>query len=93
MSEEAKSPEDQLREATWAWATRLALTAVLIGAGYFGGYMQMGDAPQLREEVKVLQDRVVDLENQRETTNTQLAKAARDAEVCAKEMKALRAQR
>ena len=93
MSEEEKSPEEQLREATWAWATRLALTVVLIGAGYFGAYMQMGDAPQLRQEVKELQDRVVQLENQRETTSTQLAKAARDAEVCEKELKALKASR
>ena len=34
MAEEKKTPEEQLREATWAWVQRAVLTAVLIGSGF-----------------------------------------------------------
>ena len=91
MSEEHKSAEDQLRDATWMWAGRVAMAIALVGTGYFGGYMQMGDAEDLRMEVKKQRDRIVDLENQRETQSTRLAKERRDVEVCEKELKALEA--
>jgi uncharacterized protein YlxW (UPF0749 family) len=90
MSEENKTAEDELRDATWAWAGRIAMAAALIGTGFFAAYMQYGDAPNLRMQAKELQDRIVMLENDRETTNTRLAKAQRDEEVCQKEVKAMK---
>lgn len=89
MSEE-KSAEDELKDATWVWITRLAIAASLVGAGYVGAYMQYGDAADLRQENKEQRDRIVDLENQRETTNTKLAKQQRDKEVCLRELRDLK---
>lgn len=90
MATEEQNASDQLRDATWQWAGRAILMLVLLGLGYFGGYVQMGDAADLRMENKELQDTIVDLKNQRETTNTRMARETRDKEVCEKEVKALK---
>ncbi len=90
MSEQQKTAEEQLNEAVWTWAGRIAIAAVLIGAGWFGAYTQYGDAADLRVQVETHQDRILDLENQRETMSTRLAKQTRDKEVCEKDRKALK---
>ncbi|MFT4571323.1 MAG: C4-dicarboxylate-specific signal transduction histidine kinase [Hyphomicrobiaceae bacterium] len=91
MAEEKKSAEAQLSDAVWQWAARAVLTAVLLGVGYFAGYVQMGDAPGLRQENKELEDRIVDLQNQRETASTRTARETRDKEVCEKQLKSVKA--
>ena len=90
MAKDEISAEDELREATWQWATRVAIALALIGAGYFGGYMQYGDAVELRTANKEQKDRIVRLENERETSETRVAKERRDREVCQKELRALK---
>lgn len=88
MAEELKSPQEELKEKAWQAASRIVIMAVLIGAGYLIAYLQYGDAASLRKQVKQQQDRVVDLENERETISTRLAKESRDKEMCAKELAA-----
>lgn len=88
MAEQLKSPQEELKEKAWQGASRLVITAVLIGAGYLIAYLQYGDAATLRKQVKQQQDRVVDLENERETISTRLAKEGRDKEQCVKELAA-----
>lgn len=90
MADDGKSAEEELQDAVWQWATRIAIAAVLIGAGYFGGYMQYGDAVELRKQNTELNDRITDLENQRETTETRLAKESHERNNCRKELKALK---
>ncbi len=92
MAEEEKSAEAQLSDATWQWATRIAIAAALVGSGYFGAYLSYGDAPELRQQIKESEDRIVFLENQRETTNTRLAKENRDREVCQRDLKECRSR-
>ena len=87
MAKDDKSAEDQLRDATWQWAGRGVMAAALVGCGFFLAYLQFGDAPELGKQVKEAEDRIVNLENQRETANTRLAKAERDAELCEKDLK------
>lgn len=88
MTDLSKTPQEELKEKVWQAATRLALAATLFGSGYTVGYLQYGDAVQLRSEVKQKKDRIVDLENERETMSTKLAKIMRDLEVCQKAQKA-----
>ncbi len=90
MSEHERTAEEQLNDAVWTWAGRIAIAAALIGAGWFGAYTQYGDATELRILAKTHEDRIVELENQRETISTRLAKETRDREVCQKELKALK---
>lgn len=84
MADLDKTPQEELKEKTWQAATRLAIALTLFGGGYTVGYLQYGDAVQLRAQVKQKQDRIVDLENDRETMSTKLAKVTRDKEVCEK---------
>jgi TolA-binding protein len=88
MADRDKTPQEELREKTWQAATRLAIALTLFGGGYLVGYLQYSDAIQLRSQVKQKQDRIVDLENDRETMSTRLAKVQRDLEVCQKAAKA-----
>lgn len=83
-----KTPQEELKEKTWQAATRLAIAVTLFGSGYVVGYLQYGDAVTLRSQVKQKQDRIVDLENDRETMSTRMAKVTRDKEVCEKDLKA-----
>lgn len=89
MAEKKENTEAaaELRDATWQWAGRFVMMLVLMGAGYFGAYMQFGDAVNLRTENKQLNDTIVDLKNQRETNNTKMARETRDREVCGKKLK------
>ena len=89
--EEGKSAEQELSDAGWVWATRVAIAAALIGAGYFGAYMRYGAADELAKENARQKDRIVKLENDRETESTKLAKVTRDKEVCTRELRALKA--
>jgi hypothetical protein len=90
MTEEGKSAEEELQDAVWQWATRIAIAGVLVGAGYFGGYMQFREAVKLSEEHPQLADRITDLENQRETSETRVAKESHEKDLCRKELKALK---
>jgi ribosomal protein L12E/L44/L45/RPP1/RPP2 len=88
MTDLSKTPQEELKEKTWQAATRLAIAITLFGSGYAVGYLQYGDAVELRSTVKQKQDRIVDLENDRETMSTKMAKCVRDKEVCEKAAKA-----
>ena len=88
MTDLSKTPQEELREKGWQAATRLVIALTLFGGGYAVGYLQYGDAVQLRQTVKQKQDRVVDLENERETMSTKMAKCTRDLEVANKGAKA-----
>jgi len=88
MTDLSKTPQEELKEKTWQAATRIAIALTLFGSGYTVGYLQYGDAVELRSTVKQKQDRIVDLENDRETMSTKLAKVTRDMEVCKKAAKA-----
>jgi hypothetical protein len=81
------TPQEELKEKLWMGLTRLVIGAALFGGGYAVGFFQYGDAVELRTTVKQKQDRIVDLENERETTSTKIAKLNRDKEVCAKDLK------
>lgn len=84
MTDLSKTPQEELKEKIWQGATRIAIAGFLFGGGYTVGYLQYGDAVELRTQVKQKQDRIVDLENDRETMSTKLAKVTRDKEVCEK---------
>ena len=73
MAEQEKSAADELKEAVWSWGQTIVVTLVLLGAGYLGGYFQWGDAAELRQHKKQLEDQIVDLKNQRETLSTRIA--------------------
>jgi hypothetical protein len=88
MTDLSKTPQEELKEKTWQAASRLAIALTLFGSGYTAGYLQYGDAVELRSTVKQKQDRIVDLENDRETMSTKMAKCVRDKEVCEKAAKA-----
>ena len=88
MADEEKSAEQQLSDAIWGTVSRAVLAIALLGAGFFAGYYRWGDAVECREEVKVQQDQIVDLKNQRETLSTRIARFQRDLEVCRKDLKA-----
>jgi cell division protein FtsB len=88
MTDLSKTPQEELREKTWQAATRLAIALTLFGGGYVVGYLMYGDAVELRSTVKQKQDRIVDLENERETLSTKMAKLQRDKELCDKAAKA-----
>lgn len=90
MSEEEKTAEEELKEKSWQIAGRIVLTGFLIGVGYVAAYLMYSDAVPLRQQVKQQQDRIVDLENERETLSTRMAKETRDREVCDKDLKACR---
>ena len=90
MAEEKKTPEEQLREATWAWVQRAVLTAVLIGAGFVMARFYYGDAPKMEQEIKEQKDTIVDLKNQRETLSTRIAREQRDKEVCQRDLRELK---
>ena len=87
---EDKTAEDQLRDAVWTWVQRTVVALALFGAGMLAGYFRWGDAVELRHEVKVRQDTIVDLKNQRETLSTKIAREKRDKEVCRRDLKELK---
>ncbi|RMD80987.1 MAG: hypothetical protein D6815_12910 [Candidatus Dadabacteria bacterium] len=90
MADTEKSAEEQLHDAVWTWVQRLVIALVLFGAGLFAGYYQWGDAIELRKQNKELQDRIVDLKNERETLSTQIARERRDKEVCQRDLRELK---
>jgi uncharacterized protein YlxW (UPF0749 family) len=88
MTDLSKTPQEELKEKIWQGATNIAIAATLFGAGYLAAYLQYSDAVELRQTVKQKQDRIVDLENDRETMSTRMAKVTRDKELCEKAAKA-----
>ncbi len=90
MADNDISAEQQLRDAMWTWVQRVVLAAVLFGAGLFSGYFRWGDAVEKRQENRELQDKIVNLKNQRETASTRLSREQRDKEVCQKELRTLK---
>ncbi|TFH24624.1 MAG: hypothetical protein E4H03_03150 [Myxococcales bacterium] len=89
MAQDDKSAEEQLHDATWMWVQRTVVAAVLIGTGFVGAWFQYGDAVDLRQENKELQDTIVDLKNQRETLSTRIAREQSDKEVCQRDLREL----
>ena len=87
----SKSAEEQLRDGVWNWVLRLVVAGVLIGAGVFIGYVKWGDATELRTQVAESKDRIVKLENERETVLTQKAKFMREYEVARRDLKTCKA--
>ena len=80
--DEEKSPQQQVKEAVW-WYTQVAVTLLaVLGAGFYIGYLQWGDAARLRRRVDQLQKDVVKLRNERETLSSQLALVTRDRDAC-----------
>ncbi len=92
MADNDRSAEDQLHDAVWTWVQRAVLAAVLFGAGLFSGYFRWGDAVEMRQNNRELQDVIVDLKNQRETLSTRISREQRDKEVCQKALRALKNQ-
>ena len=90
MADNDISAEQQLRDAVWTWVQRAVLAVVLFGAGLFSGYFRWGDAVEKRQENRELQDKIVNLKNQRETLSTRISRERRDKEVCQKELRALK---
>ncbi len=90
MAEQKITPEEQLREAIWAWVQRAVLAAVLIGSGIVIARFYYGDAPKLEQEIKEQKDTIVDLKNQRETLSTRIAREHRDKEVCQRDLRELK---
>ena len=90
MADNDKSAEDQLQDALWTWVQRFVLAAVLFGAGLFSGYFRWGDAVEMRQNNRELQDVIVDLKNQRETLSTRISREQRDKEVCQRDLRALK---
>ncbi|MFP6625558.1 MAG: hypothetical protein VCA74_00650 [Deltaproteobacteria bacterium] len=90
MADKEKTAEEELREAVWTWVGRLVMTAVLLGAGLEIGYLQWGDAIELRQTNKELHDTIVDLKNQRETLSTRISRESRYKEVCQRDLKKLK---
>ena len=90
MADNDISAEQQLRDAVWTWVQRAVLAVMLFGAGLFSGYFRWGDAVEMRQANRELQDVIVDLKNQRETLSTRISRERRDKEVCQKELRALK---
>ena len=90
MAQDDKSAEEQLHDATWMWVQRAVVAAVLIGTGFVAAWFQYGDAIDLRQDNKVLQDTIVDLKNQRETLSTRIAREQRATEVCQRDLRDLK---
>jgi len=85
MAEEVTA-EQELKNALWVWTQRTVVALVLFGGGILAAYFAWGDAADLRQHNKELQDQIVDLKNQRETLNTRIAREARDKEVCNRDL-------
>jgi hypothetical protein len=83
---EAVTAEQELKNALWVWTQRVVVALVLFGGGVLAAYFAWGDAAELRQHNKELQDQIVDLKNQRETLNTRIAREARDKEVCNRDL-------
>jgi uncharacterized protein YlxW (UPF0749 family) len=91
MAEE-KTAEEELKEAVWSWVQKAVVALTLFGSGIVAAYFAWGDAAELRQHNKELQDQIVDLKNQRETLNTRIARETRDKEVCNRDLQDLKKQ-
>src|SRR5262245_40456131 len=92
MAEELKSAQEELKDAVWEWVQRTVVALVLFGGGILAAYFLWGDAAELRQHNKELQDQIVDLKNKRETLNTRIAREARNKEVCNRDLQDVQKQ-
>lgn len=86
--EEEKSPQEQVKEAIWTYTGWAVIILACIGAGVFIGYEAWGDAPTLRRKVDQYEKQVLELKNNRESLQTQIAMATRDRDECQKSLEA-----
>ena len=86
MAEVEQTAEEELKAAVWEWFQKAVVALVLFGGGILAAYFAWGDAAELRQHNKELQDQIVDLKNQRETLNTRIARETRDKEVCNRDL-------
>ena len=84
--EEEKSPQEQVKEAIWTYTGWAVIILACIGAGVFIGYEAWGDAPTLRRKVDQYEKQVLELKNNRESLQTQIAMATRDRDECQKSL-------
>ena len=89
---DAVTAEQELKNAVWNWTQYAVVALVLFGGGILAGYFAWGDAAELRQHNKELQDQIVDLKNQRETLNTRIARETRDKEVCNRDLQDIKKQ-
>ena len=85
-----KTAQEELKEAAWEWTQKIVTALVLFFGGIVAAYFMWGDAAELRQGNKELQDQIVDLKNQRETLNTRIARELRDKEVCIRDLRELK---
>lgn len=64
--EEAKTPQEQIKEGIWRIALQTVVILVAIVFGVFIGYQLWGDAPDLRLKVVALDQQILELKNERE---------------------------
>lgn len=88
MEDEEKSPQQTVKEAIWTYTGWAVIILACIGAGVFIGYEAWGDAPHLRKRVDQLEKQVLELKNNRESLQTQVAMATRDRDECHKALQA-----
>lgn len=84
--EEEKTPQEQVKEAIWTYTGWAVIILACIGAGVFIGYEAWGDAPTLRRKVDQYEKQVLDLKNNRESLQTQIAMLTRDRDECKKSL-------
>ena len=85
-----KTAQEELKEAAWEWTQKIVTALVLFFGGIVAAYFLWGDAAELRQGNKELNDQIVDLKNQRETLNTRIARELRDKEVCIRDLRELK---
>jgi len=64
--EEAKTPQEQIKEGIWRIALQTVVILVAIVFGVFIGYQLWGDAPDLRLKIEAFDQQVLELKNERE---------------------------
>jgi len=82
--EQAKTPQEQIKEQIWRIALQAVVILVAIAFGIFIGYKLWGDAPSLRLQVEALSQQVQELKNEREAMNATQAMCDRDKNDCKK---------
>ena len=58
-----KTAQEQVKEGIWRIATQLVVILVAAAFGVLGGYVEWGEAPAFREEVKTLSAQIVERKN------------------------------
>jgi hypothetical protein len=82
----------QLQEKAWIFAQRGVILLVAVLAGVFIGYQLWGQAGALREQAAQLQERVILLQKERDTINSQKAIIERDKREAEKRLQDVQAR-